>query len=357
MVGVFPPPVHGMSAISEAVRDELSRSDVDLTVLRIGSSGLMRSPVDRLRRMPRIVIALIRLAAVKHAAGAALYMSVSGGMGQIYEILFLIIARIKRMRCFLHHHSFAYLDRPSRITRTLTAVAGREATHLLLSEGMASRFREGYPGTGRVLPVSNCVFLPRPAAGAVRIRGACKRLGFLSNISEEKGIWRFLDLVGECEGHGLGLMACVAGPFIDSVTEGEFWRRTSGLVSLEYHGPVYGAAKEAFYSSVDVFIFPSLYVNEAEPLVVHEALMSGVPVIAYRRGAIDELLAQDAGFVIAQDRNFALEAFGCVKKWVDSPERFRAARESAVARSEALLAASESNWRTVLREIAGRTSE
>ncbi|MGK2925646.1 MAG: hypothetical protein ACSLE2_08485 [Lysobacterales bacterium] len=39
-------------------------------------------------------------------------MSVSGGLRQVYELAFLLLARMRGMRLFLHDHSLEYLDRP-----------------------------------------------------------------------------------------------------------------------------------------------------------------------------------------------------------------------------------------------------
>ena len=65
---------------------------------------------------------------------------------------------------------------------------------------------------------------------------------------------------------------------------------------IDYVGPRYGRDKDAFYDSIDVLVFPTQ--NEAEPLVVHEAIERGVPVIAYGSGAIPEIINSDCGRVV-----------------------------------------------------------
>jgi len=49
---------------------------------------------------------------------------------------------------------------------------------------------------------------------------------------------------------------------------------------------------------VDVLLFPTDYANEAEPLVIHEAIRSGAHVIACERGAIPDILSNGAGLVV-----------------------------------------------------------
>jgi glycosyltransferase involved in cell wall biosynthesis len=49
------------------------------------------------------------------------------------------------------------------------------------------------------------------------------------------------------------------------------------------------------------FLFPTKYVNEADPLVIHEALRNGVYVIACERGAIAETLGHGAGLAVPHE--------------------------------------------------------
>jgi glycosyltransferase involved in cell wall biosynthesis len=49
---------------------------------------------------------------------------------------------------------------------------------------------------------------------------------------------------------------------------------------------------------LDIFLFPTRYVNEAEPLVIYEAMRRGVHVIACDRGSIAEMLRDGAGLVL-----------------------------------------------------------
>jgi len=60
--------------------------------------------------------------------------------------------------------------------------------------------------------------------------------------------------------------------------------------ALDYRGRVLGDDKAKFYRDIDVFVFPTTYANEAQPLVVFEAKASGNDVIAYDRGCIRKQL-------------------------------------------------------------------
>lgn len=351
MVGAFPPPVHGMAAVNAAVRDALRAAQVEPLVIDVAAPSLDRSLSARLGRLPRVGKGLLKLATRRRLQGASLYMSVSGGFGQMYEIAFVLLARLRGMRIFLHHHSFAYLDRPNGLTHILMRVAGTESIHIALSPEMAERLKGSY-GVGGVTPISNAVFFAATnAAGTPREEP--KTLGFLSNIAPEKGVFEFLDLMHAAQIAGLPVRGRLAGAFQDADTEKAVRARLQGLPLVEYVGPRYGADKGVFFNDIDVLVFPTRYVNEAEPVTVYEAMSHAVPVIAYGRGAIPEILSPDCGLVVDPEQPFVTAALEQLKRWLADPAAFQAASQAAVMRFANIYAENETRWRALLARITG----
>jgi glycosyltransferase involved in cell wall biosynthesis len=117
-------------------------------------------------------------------------------------------------------------------------------------------------------------------------------LGFLSNITEDKGIFTFFSAVRELELQGHAVKGLIAGP-VDSAIEGRFREALQTHASVRHVGPVYGADKKRFLDSIDLLLFPTQYVNEAEPVTIWEAMASGVPVAACCRGCIPSMIQAD----------------------------------------------------------------
>jgi len=178
-------------------------------------------------------------------------------------------------------------------------------------------------------------------------------LGFFSNVSRDKGIFDFLDLVQATEAQGLSLLSHVAGPFQDVQTERAVNRRLQKLTTTQYVGPQYGADKDRFFDGIDVLVFPTSYVNEAEPLAILEALSRGIPIITYARGCIPEILTSECGKVIDQDEPFVPAALEQIKAWLDDPSAFAAASQAAITRFHQLYAANDARWRSLLAEMLG----
>jgi len=350
MVGAFPPPVRGMPVVNAAVRDRLIAAGAGLTIINLSAPNLGRALVARLARLPKVLVGISQLALIPRLKGDTFYISVSGGMGQLYEIAFVIMARLRRMRLFIHHHSFAYLNKPSMITRALIKVSGSSTVHITQCMRMVERIKSIY-GATRVLPISNAVFLVRRHPSEVVAKQRLEVLGFISNIAAEKGVFEFLDLLREAESLELPIRGVLAGPFQDSETEQRVRARLLQLPNVEYVGPKYGSDKDAFYSRIDALIFPTQYMNETEGIVNHEAMSVGVPVIASGRGCIPEFIGTDCGKVIEQSRPFVPVAIEHISNWIDDPSSFAVASKGALARFSEIYAQNEKRWEDLLRDI------
>ena len=97
----------------------------------------------------------------------------------------------------------------------------------------------------------------------------------------------------------------------------------------------YDADKDCFFENIDVFVFPTK--NEAEPLVIYEAMQHGLPIITYGRGCIPEIIDTKCGLVIPPDQPFAPLALEQIKKWLASPVLFESASRAAENRFTQIL--------------------
>lgn len=356
MIGAFPLPIHGMAAVNAAVRDRLRASGANVRVIDIAAPTLDRTLIQRMKRLPRVFRGWLRLATMRQTRNATLYMSLSGGCGQIYELGFLMLARFKRIRCVLHHHSFAYLDRPNPITALLLRLAGKDTTQVVLSRGMGKRLIDCYDFQCDFLAMSNAAFLLEHETHQQKwLETSCilKKIGFLSNLSEEKGVFDFFDLVRAMVESGLDIEAKLAGPFQDGETERKVHACLSTLPQVDYLGPVYGEGKRKFYKGIDVLVFPTRYRNEAEPLVVLEALQEGVPVIAYGRGVIPEYIDERCGYVVDIDEEFTKATLPILKQWITKPDELHAMRENASSRFSEIKFEADISWKRLETFLLG----
>jgi glycosyltransferase involved in cell wall biosynthesis len=291
VVGPLPPPVHGASLITERIKERLVTGNIPVIVCstsaRVGSRGFayFRSRLAAYLRGCRAVLRH------RHNAdgGAAIYFSLSGGLGLIYDLALVMVGRLMRYDMIFHHHTFSYIASPSPFLRAIVKVAGRRQIHIALCTTMARRLEGIYGRSLSFHVVSNLAFMDSPQSPALMPIKPLSAIGYLSNISFAKGIDRYLDLVALLRAKGSRLKGLIAGPFEDGNVQKYVEQRLLQIGDIEYVGPVYSDEKTAFFSSIDLLVFPSR-LNEAQPLVIFEAQAAGVPTAASEVGCITDII-------------------------------------------------------------------
>jgi glycosyltransferase involved in cell wall biosynthesis len=203
------------------------------------------------------------------------------------------------------------------------------------------------------MTLSNAALILECDDNRVKARESLHTIGLLSNLSEEKGVMEFLDLCQILQTEGLAVRAKLAGPFQDKQIESRVRARLAHLANTEYVGPRRGAEKDEFYRGIDAFVFPTRYRNETEPLVILESLHNGVPVIAFGRGTIPELIDDSCGHVIAVGSDFVTEAERCIRRWLEHPASFSASSRASRRRFESIYSAARDARERLLSLLTG----
>lgn len=305
-MGPFPPPVHGFSVITDklatfsesfAITYRFNRSPRFLYFKKLGSvisffSAFFEFLRALFRDRPDIV-----------------YIGVSSGFGVFFDLCFLIFARLFGIKLVLHLHNFSYIDNPSFKFRIFFHLS-KSVKILALCQCMGVKLISAYgldPKSIRVL--SNAAFVESQynvLSQSLCLKSGLLSLGYLSNITREKGIFKFLEMVELLESRGVKFLAIIGGPLSSDIKD-EFMLRIAGNQFIEYRGALYGDAKDEFYRSIDYLCFPTNYPNEAEPVVVWEAASFGVTTIAARRGCLEEQVSFVDGVVYDYD-GYAISA-------------------------------------------------
>jgi glycosyltransferase involved in cell wall biosynthesis len=291
VAGPLPPPVHGAALITKRAADTLRAAGFQLAFGDTSpgdAPNRWRHHFNRVRAYARCGRTILR-----HPEASTLYLSLSGGYGLLYDLLIVALARWLGKTIAFHHHSFAYLTKRSAILASIVRMAGADQFHIALCPRMATTLSELYGKHLGTVVISNLAFIDLPAVELRSCDRTFSSIGYLSNISLEKGIDRFLDLMARLRESGSGLTARIAGPCADLEIEHYIKRRANEIGGIEYVGPVYDEAKVHFLSSIDVLVFPTRYVNEAQPVVIYEAQMAGIIVAASSRGCIANMVPEE----------------------------------------------------------------
>jgi glycosyltransferase involved in cell wall biosynthesis len=356
-VGAFPPPVHGLSSVNIAMAT-LLKEDAKVVTFNTAQGRGGRSitslafKVFNAIHLPAKFLILV----IKNKP-RTLYLALSGSKGQLRDAVFLYLARVLGVKIFIHHHSFRYVVKFSKLTRFLFWIS-KDATHIVLCDDMAKQLNARYIGlVNRILVISNAAIIKTSTS----ITGLSKprsyreniKIGFLSNITREKGIFHFFDIVEKLELLGVSLTGVIAGPVSGSIHE-EFFERVSVNQQIQYVGPVYNDKKDEFFEDLDFLVFPSQYENEAEPLTVIEALNKGIPVLASARGCIPSMLAAGGGYFFADDEFLSNNISMKIKSLCENPSEYRSLSNAALENAKSRLATNTMIER-IIQSLVGET--
>lgn len=354
-VGPLPPPLHGFSFVTAAMLAKFSAL-CSVTVFDRAPSGNVRA-ISRVTRHIGTFTGFVRALHSAPRVGV-LYVGLSGGYGQLLDVLYIVAARLAGCPVVVHHHSFAYLCARKWYT-VLCLGQQRVAHHIVLCERMAALLSSAYGiARNQIDIVSNAAFLPAADAGCPGFAEQAPptlRLGFLSNITPEKGIFVFFELGAALTARGIPIDGVVAGPVAVGIKR-QFQETLERNPWCRHVGAVYGADKESFFASIDVLMFPTLYANEAEPVTILEALRMGVPVVANERGCIRDLVPAGAGTVFNDDLQFVALAVAQLEEWYGEPgSRWAMRRTCASLAFESLHADHARRVDTITRQLTGST--
>src|SRR5438034_11469730 len=99
-VGPLPPPVHGFSEINRRM----------LLALRNRHQVFAFDMAPRANPLGFLLVWWRFFVCVLRCKPKALYLALSGGHRQWIDLAFVLVARLRGVPLFVHHHSFSYLN-------------------------------------------------------------------------------------------------------------------------------------------------------------------------------------------------------------------------------------------------------
>ncbi len=291
-IGPFPKPVHGQSLATQSMFEFFLQVGFALKKVDVSATGLKK-----------VIMHIYAFFIILFSAKTSVYISLNSNNGLILSVLLVLAARLKGSSLYLHYHAYDHIRRQSKVLYWLTKLAGKNACHIVLGETMARDLRKCTDFELDTCIVNNSKLIQLNSS-AEKQRSKFIKIGHLSNLTKEKGLTDSIDTAIYLNDFFL-IKLYLAGPATSEYVQEEIKRAKDALgENLEYLGPLYGENKDKFYSDIDYFIFPSQYKNEAEPLVVLEALSAGVPVIASQIGCIADDIGYSGGISLSIDEAF-----------------------------------------------------
>jgi glycosyltransferase involved in cell wall biosynthesis len=131
---------------------------------------------------------------------------------------------------------------------------------------------------------------------------------FLSNLIRTKGVFEVLKVVSTIASFKNNIKFIFAGEWEDREEEREaieFAKKNNITPYVDFVGKVEGTTKRKLLEQANLFVLPTFYPFEGQPITILEAMAAGLPVISTNRGAITETIIDGENGFLVKDRNSA----------------------------------------------------
>lgn len=232
---------------------------------------------------------------------------IAGGkkLGHPRDFLWLVWWRLWgcRVSIYIHNISWRHFQKRAWFWRFLGAGHFR---YVVLTDEIATALNSaGLPATRL-----NNTLTDGDEPVSVEPRFPVRRLLWMSAVTVEKGFPVAYEIF-------LQLRAKNPEWCLDVYGDGPLSKDITRFPFVSFHGFTYGAEKQAALDAGGIFLLPSSYVNETQPLSIIEALANGVPFVASTIGGIKAM----RGGSHAMLAGVCVESSAPVTEWVVAVER------------------------------------
>lgn len=343
IIGPTPPPYHGVSVAMKAILESSLAAKFDLLHVDLAD----RRGIEHVDKpdLHDVVLFLKQwwslISLLRQERPTVAYLAISQStVGFLRDSLLMLPAWIAGAHVVLHLHGGnfkAWYESRSFLMRMYVRMVLRRVSHMAILGESFRRLFEGLIASNRIAVVANGIDWPavqKPARE--RHKPQRYRILHLSTLSRLKGALVLLAAIPMVVKIRQDVEFMLAGPWLNEEDrrEAESFIACHGLSGhVVFTGPVSTLEhKRSIYSSADLFVFPGLQ-QEGQPLVVLEAMASGLPVLFTDRGCLkDTVIEGECGIEVRSNdpQHLADRLLWCL----DHPEEVERMGRSARERFE-----------------------
>lgn len=223
---------------------------------------------------------------------------------------FMITAFLLKKPYFLHLHGnylgHTYQTLSGKKKKLFKWLIGHAQGGIVLSESLKPNFQQ-------LLPEKKIQIVENFASEALFHTDLSQKqfqqlhLLFLSNMYLEKGIVDFLDVLLMLQQANIPFKASIGGNFEVSSKHIVLQKMQEiDEKSIEYHGFVSGSQKQELLLKANVFVLPTYYKIEGQPISIIEALATGNIIVTTQQGGIPDIITEKQGFFVEKKNPVSL---------------------------------------------------
>ncbi|QNM14779.1 glycosyltransferase family 4 protein [Fusobacterium hominis] len=224
---------------------------------------------------------------------------------------YMIVAFLKNTPCYIHIHGGyfrkMYNSQSKIIKQILTFFLRRITGVIVLGNSLRYMFKD-LVDNDKIFICENGVE-DNIIATKIDIEKKVKkfkntrkrRIIYLSNLMKEKGILDLLKVTEYFTSSELELH--LAGGIEDEIKDEVFFFLNKYPDKIKYHGIVQNEFKKKLLLQSDIFVLPTYYSNEGQPISILEAYVTGCSVITTNQGGIQDIFIDGVNGVLCEAHN------------------------------------------------------
>ena len=307
IIGQLPPPHHGSNVMTEMFTRSLKNLGCKITIVEKTFSSRIedvRKPsISKIFKIPAITLRLV-YHLVRNKYELCFYFFSIKPPSIFVDAFFLMFIRMFRIKYVLYLHAKGLVDLDEKVVWPLRSFVNKTISFssgaLVLGERLKADISH--------LISDECLFVLPNAVPDMKTKksdidynknGPVNVL-YLSNLMPSKGPMEFLKMARKINRINKNVHFFLAGPkmsnhFFSEIKEFIHNENLKDFVILT--GPIYEKEKETLFTANDIFVFPTH--DDAFPLVILEAMRSGLPIVSSDGGSIPEMVIDGVnGFII-----------------------------------------------------------
>lgn len=293
LIGQFPPPIHGLSkALNTIIQSQYLKEKFDFTHIDIKNNKDI----------------FTHLSKIKNSDADLFYFTISQTkLGNMRDMIILNALLRKKKKIVIHYHGGYYKE----LYKTFNPIQkkinkyqiGKVNVFIALSESLKTLF-EDVIDIKKVRICENYIeekslmneelFQEKLTV----IKEKPVEVLYLSNFIESKG---YKDILAAIKNINTNIVFNFAGIFFAEKEKVEFLNfiKNNRLGDKAiYHGLVDGESKKSLLFKSNIFILPTYYPKEGQPISIIEAMGNGLSVITTKHAGIPDIVTEKNGVLI-----------------------------------------------------------
>ncbi len=294
IIGPFPDPISGVSLANKVVKEVLDESLNFRTGIINTSLNKFDEKLGKLSLIKLFSLISFNLKLYKVFKHNIIYITPGQTFfGVLKYTLFILLASILKKEIIIHVHGnhlgTEYKSLKGIKKKTFYYLLSKATKGIVLSESLKENMSPFIDEKDIYILYNFAQDYLVP--NVKKEEGSDLKIIFLSNLMEDKGIVEFLEALKRLESENIGYAAKIAGN-IDEMNEIKLMKYFDDLKFTKYIGVVAGKEKKELLEWSNIFILPTYYKMEGQPISIIEAMATSNVIITTKHAGIPDIIKE-----------------------------------------------------------------